>query len=94
MPHKGLDDTPLTAVSPPALNPSIQGSSYPAPYPKPGLQLPSAIDAGQYDEESRWPAEAFADLQALGKGVGWALAIESAAAFLVFTVWRLWRHLF
>jgi hypothetical protein len=47
------------------------------------------IRTGTGRADLEWPAEAIVNLRLLGKGVGWALAIECTAALSICAVWYL-----
>ncbi|MGD1108070.1 MAG: hypothetical protein ABR865_13580 [Terracidiphilus sp.] len=79
MPTQLLDNTGLLA-------PQIEMSSYAATLA--GVQ---DIRSGVVRTDVEWPAEAIVNLHLLGKGVGWALAIESAAALSTYGIWHLWH---
>ncbi|MGA2206550.1 MAG: hypothetical protein ABSG10_07440 [Terracidiphilus sp.] len=82
-----FDGVRLAAVSPSLLAPPLHMSSYAAP----PMQT-QGVKAGAIRTEAEWPAEAIVNLRDLGRGVGWALGIEGAAAFIIYAVWYL-RHL-
>jgi hypothetical protein len=53
----------------------------------------SVLSAGGPNAEAEWPPEGIVNVHDLGKGVGWALAIEGAAALAICLVWHLWHVL-
>jgi hypothetical protein len=55
------------------------------------LRLVRAYDESQARLGANWNQEAVADLQALGRGVRWAFAIEGGTALLIYAVWYLWH---
>jgi hypothetical protein len=74
-----LDNTRLLA-------PQIQMSSYAAT--QAGAEV---LRSGAVRADAEWPTEAIVNLHLLGKGVGWALAIESAVALSIYGIWYLWH---
>ena len=95
MPTQRLNDARLVAASTPLLSsllqtsplsPQLQMSSYAAPLIRAQVVKPRTISA-----ETEWPDEAFVNLRDLRRGVGWALAIESAAALSCYIIWHLWH---
>jgi hypothetical protein len=81
-----FDNAHLLAVSPSLLAPQLQMSSYAAT-----LAGANVLRSGAVRTDAEWPAEAIVNLHLLGKGVGWALAIESAAALSIYGIWYLWH---
>jgi hypothetical protein len=49
------------------------------------------LRSGAVRADTEWPAAAIVNLHLLGKGVGWALAIEGAAALSIYGIWYLWH---
>jgi len=81
-----FDNAHLLTISPSQLAPQIQVSSYASELA--GAQV---IRSGAVRADASWPAEAIVNLHLLGKGVWWALAIESAAALSIYGIWYLWH---
>lgn len=75
-----------TALSP--LAPSYQMSSSALP-----MLRPRVFSSRGMSPEAEWPAEAVVDIKVLGRGVAWALAIESTAAFAMYVAWHLFTLL-
>jgi hypothetical protein len=82
VPTRSFDNSNPGTFPAPPLSRSLQMGSYAAPM----LRRRVIQERGVYRE---MPAEAVADIRVLGKGVGWALAIEGAAALCVCLVWHL-----
>jgi hypothetical protein len=83
VPTQPFDNSNLAAISTPRLSSSLQMSSYAAP-----LRL-DVFERRSMCPQGEWSAEAVVDLRKLGRGVGWALAIEGTAAFFVCVAWHL-----
>lgn len=81
-----FDNAHLLTASPSLLAPQLQMNSYAAT--QAGT---NSLSSGAVRAVAEWPAEAIVDLHLLGKGVGWALAIESAAALSIYGIWYLWH---
>jgi hypothetical protein len=81
-----FDNVQLLTASPSLLAPQLQMSSY-----APTVAGAKALESGAVRADAEWPAEAIVNLHLLGKGVGWALAIESAAALSIYGIWYLWH---
>ncbi|MGO8932300.1 MAG: hypothetical protein ACLPLZ_02230 [Terracidiphilus sp.] len=79
-----FDNVHLLTASPSLLAPQLQMNSY-APTVAGAEVLRNEADRA----EAQWPAEAIVNLHLLGKGVGWAIAIESAAALSIYGIWYL-----
>ncbi len=86
MPTQRFDDIHPATALPSLLSPQLHMSSYAAP-----LMQTQGMKAGAIRVEAEWPAEAIVNLRDLGRGVGWALGIEGAAALSFYAVWHLWR---
>ena len=85
MPTRSFDNSKMATYSSAPLARSIEMSSFAVP-----LTRSRAIDEGQVSAEIGWSPEAVVDLGALGKGVGWALAIEGSAALCIYFACQLW----
>ena len=86
MPTQRFDDIHSATALPSLLSPPLHMSSYAAqPMQTQGME------AGATSAEAEWPAEAIVNLRDLGRGVGWALGIEGAAALTIYAVWYLWH---
>ncbi|HWB98328.1 MAG TPA: hypothetical protein VG672_16560 [Bryobacteraceae bacterium] len=70
-----------------ALAPTLSVSGYAAPFT--GSRT---LDSIATPAETEWPAEAIVDGRKLLKGIGWALAIEGAAALVLYGAWDM-HHL-
>jgi len=81
-----FDSAHLLTISPSQLAPQVQLSSYAA-----DLSGSQVMTSGTARADADWPAEAMVDLHLLGKGVGWALAIECATALSIYGIWYLWH---
>jgi hypothetical protein len=81
-----FDNAHLLTVSPSQLAPQLQMSSYATTVAGAHVLRNCAVRA---DAESA--AEAIVNLHRLGKGVGWALAIEGVAALSIYGIWYLWH---
>jgi hypothetical protein len=79
-----FDNVHLLTASPSLLAPQVQVSSYAA-----DLAGSEVMTSGTVRADAAWPAEAIANLHLLGKGVAWALAIESVAALSICGIWYL-----
>lgn len=79
-----FDNAHLLTVSPSQLAPQLRLNSYAATVA--GAQV---LRNGAVRVDAEWPAEAIVNLHLLGRGVGWALAIESAAALSFYGIWYL-----
>ncbi len=86
MPTQRFDDNNPATALPSLLSPPLQMSSYAAQ-----LMQTQGMKAGATSAEAEWPAEAIVNLRDLGRGVGWALGIEGAAALTIYAVWYLWH---
>jgi hypothetical protein len=81
-----FDNAHLLTVSPSQLAPQLRMSSYAAT-----LAGAKVLRSGAARADAEWPAGAIVDLHRLGKGVGWALGIEGAAALSIYGIWYLWH---
>ena len=81
-----FDDAPFLAASSSLFSSPLQMSSYASTLPR-----PQGLSAGGPQAEAERPADAIVNLRDLGRGVGWALVIEGAAALSLYGLWRLWR---
>ncbi len=81
-----FDNAHLLTDSFSVVAPQLQMSSYAAT-----LAGAEVLRSGAIREDAEWPAEAIVNLHLLGKGIGWALAIESAAALSIYGIWLLWH---
>lgn len=86
MPTRSFDKSSLVTISSAPPSPTLKMSSYAAP-----VLRPRASENDTLSPESEWPPEAVVDVRLLGKGVGWALAIEGVAAFTLYAIWHLWH---
>jgi hypothetical protein len=81
-----FDKAHLLIDLPYQLPPQLRMSSYAAT-----IAGAEVLRSGAVRADGEWPAEAIVDLHLLGKGIGWALAIESAAALSIYGIWLLWH---
>jgi hypothetical protein len=81
-----FDNAHLLTVSPSQLARRLQTSSYAAT-----LAGAKVLRSGAVRADAEWPAGAIVNSHLLGKGAGWALAIESAAALSIYGIWYLWH---
>ena len=81
-----FDEAYVFSASTSLLSPHFSASSH-----APALTQPPGASRGGIDDDAEWPAEAFVNLDDLGKGVRWALAIEVATALSLYSLWHLWR---
>jgi hypothetical protein len=79
-----FDDPRVLATSHSLIAPQMQMSSYAA-----SLARTHFMRSEGFRTEAEWPAKAIVDLNRLGKGVSWALAIECTAALSLYVVWQL-----
>ncbi|MGB0065790.1 MAG: hypothetical protein WBP85_15210 [Terracidiphilus sp.] len=89
MPTRPLDHAQLTVVTRSFVSSSpIPGSSSPAMRSARVPIITRIVAHGP-----TLPQEAVADGVKLGKGLAWALALEGAAALIIYAGWHLWRML-
>jgi len=81
-----FDDAHLVAASPSLLVPRIQMASYASTFAS-----AQAIASSGLRAKTEWASDAIVNLRLLGKGVGWALAIEGAAALSLYALWHMWQ---
>jgi len=84
MPTQRFNGVHPATVTYSALAPALPVGRYAVP-----IMTSPATKGEAMSAEADWPAEAFVDLHALGKGVVWALLIEGVAAFCFYAVWQL-----
>lgn len=80
-----FDDAHFLAAPPSLLAPQMQLASYASTSASAQAIGTSVLHAGAA------PAEAIVNLRLLGKGVVWALAIESATALCIYALWHLYH---
>ena len=85
MQSQAFDNANLSAPSSSLLSPTIEMSSFAAPL------AAHVVESSATDAEAEFPPEAIVNWGDLGKGVRWALAIEGAAALVVYGTWQLWH---
>ena len=85
MPTRPFDCSTFSSIAPSPLSPSLHMSSFGIPLSQTGLPANSGLDGNL-----NWPIDVIVDHAALGKGVRWALGIESVAAVGIYALWHLW----
>ena len=85
-----LENWNLATISASLLSRTLPISSYAVSLMQPRLSA-GGLSADAAEPKAEWASEAIEEFRHVGKGVGFALAIEGAAALCAYVLWQLWR---